>query len=208
MAALAESVVLAPLSFAGLPMPVTIRLPEPTSDDELIALSHQNRPFQIERNAQGELEIMSPLGGDGSLWENIVSGELLFWAKVHGGKVFNSNGGFSLPDGSVRIPDAAWVSETQWSTLSKNQRRGFPPLCPEFVVEVLSLSDSSAVLEAKMEMWVTNGAQLAWMIDPYGATVSIYRPGRKVEVLDRPDSVEAGEPVAGFQLSTLLLWDV
>ena len=191
----------------GLPMPLTFRAPLAMSDEELIAFSERNRPYKIERNAKGELEIMSPVGGDGSGWETIVSGELLFWAKEHGGHTSNSNGGYKLLDGSLRSPDAAWVSQARWGALSKAQRRGFPPLCPDFVVEVMSPSDSRSVLEAKMEMWIANGTQLAWMVDPYAATLSIYRPGVKVEVLERPDSVEAGEPVTGFRLSTRLLWD-
>jgi Uma2 family endonuclease len=107
----------------------------------------------------------------------------------------------------VLSADAAWVSPDRWNALSKAQRRTFPPLCPDFVVEILSASDSRTVLESKMLVWIANGAQLAWMIDPYRATLSIYRPNAAVEVLNRPDAVEAGEPVAGFRLSTLLLWD-
>jgi Uma2 family endonuclease len=191
----------------GLPMPLTFRPPVAMSDEELIAFSRRNRPFRIERNSLGELEIMSPVGGDGSIWENIVSGELLLWAKQNGGKAFNSAGGFNLEDGSLRSPDAGWISDARWNALSRAHQRGFPPLCPDFVVEVLSASDSRSALEAKMEMWIANGARLAWMIDPYAATVSIYRPGAEVEVLERPDSMEASEPVAGFRLTTRLLWN-
>jgi Uma2 family endonuclease len=191
----------------GLPMPLTFRPPVAMSDEELIAFSRRNRPYRIERNAEGELEIMSPAGGDGSRWETIVSGELLFWARTNGGVAFNSNAGFSLRNGSMRSPDAAWVSDATWAALTRAQRRKLLPICPEFAVEVLSESDARRRLEAKMEMWIANGAQLAWMIDPYAATVSIYRPGEVVEVLKRPDLVEAGDPVAGFRLSTRLLWD-
>jgi len=207
MATLAQVDFTQEITLAGIPMPVTLRPPAPLSDEEIMLFSQRNRPYQIERNARGELEIMSPVGGDGSRWETIAAGELLFWAKEHGGIAFNSSGGFNLPDGSMRIPDAAWVSDAQWKTLNKQERRSFPPLCPAFVIEILSPNDSRPVLEDKMQMWIANGAQLAWMIDPYRATVNIYRPGMRVEVLERPDSVEAGEPVAGFRLSTLLLWD-
>ncbi len=207
MAAMAERVTIQDITWGGLPLPVTVRPSVPMTDAELMAFSRQNRMYRIERNASGELEIMSPVGGDGSRWENIAGGELLFWAKENGGIAFNSNGGFSLPDGSMRMPDAAWVSDAQWGSLSKAERRSFPPLCPEFVIEILSPSDSRLVLEEKIQMWIANGAKLAWMIDPYKATLNIYRPGVSIEVLDRPDSVEAGPPVAGFRLSTMLLWD-
>ena len=207
MSTLVQADVMRELTLSGIPMPVTLRPPVPLTDEGIMIFSRRNRPYQIERNSKGELEIMSPVGGDGCRWETIAAGELLFWAKENGGEAFNSSGGFNLPDGSMRIPDAAWVSESRWKALKKEERRGFPPLCPDFVIEILSSSDSRSVLEAKMQMWIDNGAPLAWMIDPYKATLSIYRPRAAVEVQDRPDSVEAGEPVSGFRLSTLLLWD-
>jgi Uma2 family endonuclease len=162
--------------------------------------------YRIERNAKGELEIMSPSGGKGSRWESRVIRELDFWAEEHGGASFSSNGGFHLPDGSVLSPDAAWVSDACWNALSDREQRKFPPICPEFVVEILSECDSQPVLATKMNSWIANGATLAWMIDPYATTVSIYRPGSAVEVLTKPDVVEAGEPVPGFRLNTMKLW--
>ncbi len=194
-------------ALVGLSMPLTVRPPVRMSDEELIAFSRRNRPYRIERNVEGELEIMSPTGADGSHWEAIVIAELQLWAREHGGVSFSSNGGFTLPDGSIRSPDAAWVSESRWNALSREDRRRYAPICPEFLIEILSISDSRPVLEAKMLTWIANGAQLAWMIDPYEATLSMYRSGSDVEVLHRPASVEAGQPVAGFRLSTLLLWE-
>ena len=207
MAAIAEQVTTSEIALTGLTLPLTVRAAVAMTDEELMRFSRQNRTYRIERNAKGELEIMSPSGGEGSRWESRVIRELDFWAEEHGGASFSSNGGFHLPDGSVLSPDAAWVSPVRWSALTKAQRRSFPPLCPDFVVEILSASDSRTVLEAKMQTWIDNSAKLAWMIDPYAATLSIYRKGVAVEVLERPDSVEAGEPVAGFRLSTRLLWD-
>ena len=207
MATLAEVDLMKEGTLMGLPMPIKLRPPVTMSDEELIAFSRRNKPYRIERNPAGELEIMSPTGADGSHWEAVVISELHLWARDHGGVSFNSNGGFTLPDGSVRSPDAAWVSDARWNILSREDRRRYAPICPEFVIEILSANDSRKVLEAKMEMWIANGAQLAWMIDPYAATLSIYKPDSQVEMLERPDSVEAGEPVAGFRLSTLLLWD-
>ena len=149
---------------------------------------------------------MSPCGTEGSNWEAIVIAELTLWARAHGGKAFSSSGGFTLPDGSMRSPDASWVSQSSWDSLSRAERKGYAPICPEFVVEILSETDSRMAHAAKMRMWMENGAKLAWLIDPCAATLSVYRPNREVELLDRPASVEAGEPVAGFSLSTLLLW--
>jgi len=207
MAATAERIIEEDVTWAGLPLPVTVRPAVAMTDDELMVFSRQNRMYRIERNAKGELEIMSPTGGQGSRWESRVIRELDFWAEQNGGASFSSNGGFHLPDGSVLSADAAWVSEARWQSLTKAEQRTFPPLCPDFLIEILSASDSRPVLEAKMLLWLANGVKLAWMVDPYKATLSVYRPDTAVEVLDRPDSVEAGDPVAGFRLSTLLLWD-
>ena len=189
------------------PMPMTFRPPTPLSDDELIAFAERNECHHIERNAAGELEIMMSPGNEGSYFELDAGGQLWQWAREHGGRAFGSNGGFSLADGSMRIPDAAWVSDAQWNALSKRDRQRYSPISPEFLIEILSLTDSRKGLEAKMQQWIANGVQLAWMIDPYRKSVSIYRPNVEVEVLDHPSFVEAGEPVTGFRLSTERLWD-
>jgi Uma2 family endonuclease len=206
MAALAESVVLEHLSFAGIPMPITIRLPEPMSDDALIAFSRRNRPYQIERNANGELEIMSPPGFEGGQREVFAMAKLFAWAEEHGGVCASSDTGFKLPDNAVRSPDASWVSQSRVDALTDDERRRFAPVCPEFLVEILSESDHISILESKMEMWIANGAQLAWLIDPFASTISIYQPGVAVEVLTRPDWVEAKTVVPGFRLETSRLW--
>jgi Uma2 family endonuclease len=207
MATLAQIDVTRDDVFVGLPMPLNFRPPAPMTDEEMIAFSRRNRPYQIERNAEGELEIMSPVGFDGGRREAEVARQLGNWTEQNGGVYVGANTGFNLPDTSMRCPDAAWISEITWQSIGKEARRGYSPVCPEFLIEILSESDSRSKLEAKMEMWIANGVKLAWMIDPYRATVSIYRPNAEVEVLDRPGSVEAGDPVPGFRLSTLLLWD-
>jgi Uma2 family endonuclease len=191
----------------GLPMPVTLRTPTVLTDEEIIQFSRLNRPYRVELNAQGELEIMSPLGFDGAQREIFVGARLFEWAERNGGVVLSSNVGFRLPDGSVRSPDAAWVCDTHYQSLSREERRRFAPVCPDFLIELLSETDSRKTLEAKMRMWIDKGAQLAWMIDPYAAEITIYRPGHAPELLKRPDSVSAGHPVAGFQLDMRALWD-
>jgi Uma2 family endonuclease len=193
-------------SLTGLPLPIVLRPPSPLTDDELMAFSRKNRPFRIEKNAKGEIEIMTPVGGDGSRWEALAIRELGYWSQENGGETFSSNGGFNLPDGSMLSPDASWVSAKRWKSLTPKQRRSFPPICPDFLIEILSESDSLKVLEAKMEVWMANGAQLAWMVDPYAATITIYRPNSAPEVLQRPGSIEADAPVAGFRLTTSRLW--
>ena len=193
-------------SLTGLPLPIVLRPPQPITDEEFLAFSRKNRLYRMEKTAQGDLNITTPVGGEGSRWEVFVIRELSYWAEDYGGEVFSSNAGFKLADGSTLSPDTAWVSEARWQALTDEERASFPPLCPDFLIEVLSESDSKRVLEAKMDVWIANGAKLAWMIDPYAATVTIYRPGFAPEVLERPDSVEAGEPVPGFRLTTAHRW--
>ena len=194
-------------SLTGLPLPIVLRPPSPLSDEELIAFSRKNRPFRIERNTKGEIEIIAPVGGQGSNWEAIVIRELGMWSEDDGrGLCFSSNGGFNLPDGSMLSPDASWVSFERWNALTTAEQASYPPLCPDFLIEVLSASDSLKVLQTKMEVWITNGAKLAWLVDPFAATITIYCPGIAPEVLAKPDSIEAGDPVAGFRLTTSRLW--
>ena len=194
-------------SLTGLPLPITLRPLSPLTDDELIAFSRKNKPFRIERNAKGEIEVMTPVGGKGSNCEAIVIRELGMWAEDdERGIFFSSNGGFNLPDGSMLSPDASWVSFEKWNALTESEQASYPPLCPDFVVEILSMSDSLKVLQTKMDVWMSNGAQLAWLIDPYAATITIYRPGREPEILHKPDTIEAEAPVAGFRLTTSRLW--
>jgi Uma2 family endonuclease len=207
MAALAESVGWEELTFAGLHLPVTVRLSAPMTDQELIAFSHRHRPYRMEQNANGELEIMSPLGFQSGQREMFTCRMLGNWANEHGGVCASPDTGFRLADDAVRCPDASWISDARAAALTEAQQRGFAPVCPEVLIEILSETDRRTTLEAKLEMWMANGAQLAWMIDPYAATVSIYRAGAGVEVLERPEVVEAGEPVAGFRLVMERLWD-
>lgn len=187
-------------------MPITLRLPVPLSDEELIAFSRRNKPYRIERNNKGELEILSPLGLESGQREAWVMARLAVWAEVHGGVAFSSNAGFTLADGSVRSPDASWVSDAHWNALSREDQEGFGHISPDFLVEVLSKSDSRLELERKMEMWIANGAQLAWMIDPFARTVSVYQPSAAVDILTEPDTVVAGSVVAGFRLEMAKLW--
>ncbi len=194
-------------SLTGLPLPIVLRPPSPLTDDEILELSRKNRAMRIERNAQGEITVMTPVGGEGGNWEATVIRKLGSWADEDDrGLVFSSNAGFALPDGSMLSPDASWVAFSRWEALTPEQRRKYPPLCPDFVIEILSSTDSLRMLEAKMETWMTNGAKLAWMLDPYAGTLTIYRPEQEPETLIRPEFVEGEAPVAGFRLTTAKLW--
>jgi len=190
-----------------LELPIVLRPSGPVSDQELMRFSAQNAPFKIERNKEGALTIMTPVGGIGSTHEMYVAGKVFNWAEeTSAGIAFSPNGGFNLADGSCLSPDAAWISLERWNTLTSEQQAGFPPLCPDFLIEVRSQSDARKIVEEKMQTWLDNGAKLAWLVDPIAASVTIYRPGRAPETLERPEIVKGEAPVEGFELRCTRLW--
>lgn len=177
------------------------------SDEELMAFSQRHKPYRFERTKDGEIITMTPIGFLGGTHETYVAGALDRWAQEDGrGTAVGPNVGFNLPDSSCLAPDAAWIESTRLAALTPKQQAGFPPLCPDFLIEIRSQSDSRPTLEAKMQQWIANGAQLAWLIDPIDATVTIYRPNQPTETLERPDLVTAHAPIAGFTLRTTRLW--
>lgn len=133
--------------------------------------------------------------------------QLRLWAKQDGtGVTFDSSGGFVLPNGAILSPDASWVSGDRFAALNAEQRTKFPPLCPEFVIELRSPTDSMPVLRNKMQEYVANGARLGWLIDPRERQVLVYRPETPVELLDRPRSLSAEPLLAGFTLEMGDIW--
>jgi Uma2 family endonuclease len=171
------------------------------SEDEFFEFCQLNRDWRTERTSDGEIVFMPPTGGEAGSrnFDLIVSfGE---WARADGtGKGFDSSTGFTLPNGAVRSPDLAWVSLSRWNRLTGKERERFAPICPEFVVELRSESDSLALLKEKMKEYIDNGAQLAWLIDPLDKKAYVYRPQGGVECLDNPTAL-SGEPLLpGFVL--------
>jgi len=164
--------------------PVRLRFERPMTDEELMRFCAANEMVRVERDANGELILMSPSGsGTGHKNSDLIY-QLTGWAReTNSGVTFDSNAGFTLPDGSMRSPDAAWIAWPRWNALSKEEQDGFAPICPEFVIELRSPSDGLAELQAKMRLWVSNGAMVAWLVDPLRKTVEIYRAGREAEVL-------------------------
>ena len=191
----------------GLKLPLTLRAAVALTDRELERFSGENRPYRVERNKQGELTVMTPVNSIGGNYEFYVAGQLNQWTEEDGtGIGFSSATGFTLPDSSMLSPDASWISLAHWDALAPAQQAGYAKICPEFVIEIRSASDSRRMVEAKMLTWIENGAQLAWLIDPIEATVAIYRPNEPTEILERPDLVLGHAPVDGFKLKTTRLW--
>jgi Uma2 family endonuclease len=178
------------------------------SDQELLLFCAANEPLRIEHTAQGDLVVMTPAGGKTGNKEGYLFRELDLWVEREGkGIAFNSNTGFLLPDGSMRVPDAAWLSDEKWRALTGKQQDGFVPACPEFVVELRSPSDRASQVEERMEFWIDKGALSGWLIDPQRQMAMIYRPAVEPETLLKPEFLEGEGPVAGFRLKMQRFWE-
>jgi Uma2 family endonuclease len=165
-----------------------------------------NRDLQIERNAEGDILIMTPEGGSSGLGSTKLNAIFGVWAELGGtGQVFGWTG-FILPNGATRSPDVSWVSNGRLAALTDKEWDRFLPLCPDFVLELRSPSDSMSRLRRKMEEYRDNGAQLGWLLDPAAKRVEVYRPGAAVEILENPAAL-SGEPLLkGFVLDVPQIW--
>jgi len=188
-------------------LPVRIRMERKMTDDELLEFCLANEPARVERDANGELIVMSPNFSDGGALEGDVYSELRVWALSDGrGKTFGPNSGFTLPDSSVKAPDAAWIAWERWNALTDAQRNSYSPICPEFVIEVRSAKDRLPALQQRMLEWIANGAELGWLIDPERKVVEVYRAGDEPEIHQNPTSVQGSGPVRGFELVMDRIW--
>src|SRR4051794_22630584 len=190
-----------------LPLVVRTRPALDLSEDQFFAFCQLNGDLRIERNAEGELLIMPPAGGDTSDRNSEINMQLRMWAKRDGsGVAFDSSGGFRLPNRAVRSPDASWMLRSRYEQIPAEQRARFVPACPDFVLELRSPSDRLGDLQAKMQEYIANGARLGWLLDPEPHRVSVYRPNEPVQRLDDPATL-AGEPVLrGFVLNLREIW--
>ena len=182
--------------------------PAAMDDDAYYAFCMANPDKRFERTAQGEILIVPPAGGE-SDFRSLRSGtQLDRWAqRSRRGVAFGSSTEFILPDGAALSPDAAWVSNGRLSNLTKEQRRKFMPVCPEFVIEVVSPTDRLAALKRKMRQWIENGAQLAWLIDGDRQTAHIYRAGQgEPEVVKGAKKLHGEGAVAGLTMNMLSIW--
>lgn len=177
------------------------------TDEQFWQICIANRDLKFERSAAGELIIMPPTGGTTGNRNSRLNQQLSNWADQDGtGLVFDSSTGFKLPNGADRSPDVAWVRQERWDTLTMEQQDRFVPLCPDFVVEILSPSDRLQTTQTKMHEYIDNGAQLGWLINRRDQQIEVYRPSQTVEVLDAPQSI-SGEPVLpGFRLNLDSIW--
>jgi Uma2 family endonuclease len=174
---------------------------------DFLQICEDNPDLRLERSLQGELYIVPGVGGKRGNRNFEINGQLRDWILRSGkGVGFDSSTQFVLPSGAVYSPDAAWVELTRWNSLTSEQQDRFPPLCPDFVIELMSPSDRLSTAQMKMQEWVANGAQLGWLIDPSTRTVYVYRPGQTILVLQNADSVPGDHPVDGFVLDLSRIW--
>ncbi|MBA4184479.1 MAG: Uma2 family endonuclease [Acidobacteria bacterium] len=177
------------------------------SDDEFENFCRHNPDVELELTEEGELVIMPPTGGETRIRNFTLIGNFFNWLeKDKSGVGFDSSTVFKLPSGAKRSPDLAWVKNKRLNALSREEKKKFPPLCPDFVVKLRSPSDSLVNLQNKMKEYIENGAALGWLIDPLEKKVHVYRPDAEIEVLDNPKQV-SGEPLLKeFALNVKKLW--
>jgi Uma2 family endonuclease len=190
--------------------PILLQMPDnlQMTEEEFYQFCQVNRDYRIERNQLGEISIMAPTGGVTGNRNFNVAVQLGVWSEADGtGICFDSSTGFILLTGAERAPDASWIKLERWNTLTPQQQEKFPPICPDFVIEIRSASDNLKPLKEKMQEYMNEeGTQLGWLIDRKNRQVYIYRPGMDVECLDNPETVSGESVLPGFVLNMNKVW--
>lgn len=186
-----------------LTLPITLDLKTVhLTDEQFYQLCIKNPEIQVERTPQGDLILMAPVGGDSGNQEIELGADLVIWNRqAQLGKVFSSSTIFKLPKGGDRSPDAAWIEQSRWETLTPEQRRKFPPIAPDFVLELRSPSDSITTLRAKMQEYIESGVRLGWLLNPQDQQVEIYRLGQTTETRLLPTTLSGEGVLPGFTLT-------
>ncbi|MGC1245221.1 MAG: Uma2 family endonuclease [Spirulinaceae cyanobacterium] len=190
----------------SLELPKEIKLH--VTQEQFAALAVVNRDLRLEKTSQGELVVNPPTGWETGRRNWSMSGELYLWWRNAGepGEAFDSSTAFTLPNGAIRAPDTSWVSQERWDGLTIEQKGTFANICPDFVIELRSSSDTLKSLQSKMREYIDNGAKLGWLIDPQHRRVEIYRPELMVEVLENPAGLSGEEVLPGFILNLRRVW--
>ncbi|MDM3844377.1 MAG: Uma2 family endonuclease [Aphanizomenon gracile PMC649.10] len=172
------------------------------TDEQFYQLCQKNSDLKFERTSTGELIIMPPVGGESGNREAEFIIDLGIWNRQTGlGYTFSSSTIFKLPNGSDRSPDAAWIKKERWEALTPEQKRKFPPIAPDFVIELRSATDDLKTLRQKMQEYIDAGVKLGWLINPQQQQIEIYRLGKDVELRDLPTELLGEEILPGFSLS-------
>lgn len=177
------------------------------SSEQFYQLCQANPDLKLERNAQGELIVMPPTGGETGRSNSNINSQIWFWNEQNQlGEVFDSSTGFTLPSGADRSPDVSWIEKSRWDALTNQEKEKFIPLCPDFVIEIMSPSDNLKKLQNKMQEYIENGCRLGWLINRKKQEVEIYRPGKEVEVLQLPQTISGENILPGFVLKMDKIW--
>ena len=190
-------------------IPLTVSFPAlvQMTDEQFYEFCQANRELRIERSATGEVIIMPPAFSDTGNRNSKITAQLEVWADQGGtGEVFDSSAGFTLPNGATRSPDASWIKSDRWNALTDEQKASFAPICPDFVIELRSSSDTLSGLQAKMQEYIENGAILGFLIDRKNRTVHVYRPNCVAEILENPETVNGDPELPGFVLRMARIW--
>jgi len=181
---------------------------KPMSDEDFFDFCQHHRELRIERNSDGEINIMPPTFSETGGRNFTLIGKFAVWTEKDGtGKGFDSSAGFTLPNGAIRSPDLSWMTAEKWNAIPKAKRKKIAPVCPDFVVELRSETDSLKKLQAKMQEYIENGASLGWLIDSIKKRVYVYCPNAEVEMLENPEIV-SGEPLLkDFTLFLKEIWE-
>jgi Uma2 family endonuclease len=177
------------------------------TDQQFYAFCQTNRDLRIERTASGEVIVMPPVYSDTGNRNFKTAVQLGIWAEQDGtGEGFDSSSGFTLPNGAIRAPDAAWIQGDRWNALSEQEKASFAPICPDFVIEIRSASDTLISLPEKMQEYIDNGVKLGLLIDRKNRTVNVYRLGRSPEIIEHPTAVSCDPELPGFTLQMARIW--
>jgi Uma2 family endonuclease len=177
------------------------------TDDRFFQLCQINPDVQFERNALGELLVMPPTGGEtGKRNATLISRFIVWNEQFQLGEGFDSSTCFRLPNGADRSPDVSWVRQDRWDALAPSEKEKFPPIAPDFVLELMSPSDSLKTVQAKMQEYIDNGVKLGWLINRQNRTVEIYRLGQPVELLESPTLLLGEAVLPDFVLNLSFVW--
>lgn len=190
-------------------VPLTVNLPgsELMTVEQFYEFCAANRDLRIERTASGEVIVMPPAFSDTGNRNGKIAQQLGNWAEQDGtGEGFDSSAGFTLPNGAIRSPDVSWIKLERWNALTEAEKASFAPICPDFVIELRSASDTLSGLKKKMQEYLDNGVLLGLLVDRKNRKVYTYRPNRELEILDNPETVSCEPELPGFVLQMAKIW--